>query len=158
MPHTSLPRFSAAQRCALARALDELIPARPDGALPGAGSLGLADAVETALRATPALHAAVAQSLDAADARARAEHGQPFDALAADAQIALVRALATSEHALPPAVLLQTYAAYYADPRVLAGLGLPPRPPHPEGYALAPSDLEPLLAPVRAGGKRYRDV
>lgn len=152
------PRFSDAERRALARALDEIIPARPDGRLPGAGALGLAEWVDRALCATPELRAMVAESLAALDANARARHGDAFDALDAAAQQALVVELSAGEHALPPVIMLQTYAGYYAHPRVIEALGLPPRPPHPEGYELAPSDLDALLAPVRAQGKRYRDV
>jgi hypothetical protein len=50
------------------------------------------------------------------------------------------------------------YSAYYQHPRVLSGLGLEPRPPHPKGYALEQPDLDALLAPVRARAKLYRDV
>ena len=39
---------------------------------------------------------------------------------------------------------------------VLAGLGLEPRPPHPEGYEMAASDFS-ILDPVRKRSKLYRD-
>jgi len=54
--------------------------------------------------------------------------------------------------------VFQTYCVYYQHPRVIAGLGLAVRPPHPEGYPLEQPDLETLLAPVRERRKLYRDA
>ena len=50
---------------------------------------------------------------------------------------------------------MRTYMAYYSNDRVLEGLGLEPRPPHPGGYAMEPNDLT-LLDDVRRRPKLYR--
>ena len=65
--------------------------------------------------------------------------------------------VATSQPAFLPGLIFQTYAGYYQHPAVLEGLGLEPRPPHPKGYVLEPSDAS-LLDPVRARPGLYRDV
>lgn len=46
---------------------------------------------------------------------------------------------------------------YYRDARVLASLGMEPRPPFPEGYTVEQGDWS-LLDPVRARGPIYRDA
>ncbi len=65
MSDDPIPRFSATQTQALTLALDEIIPPRPDGRLPGAGALGIAADVEEALRKTPPLLEMVVEALDA---------------------------------------------------------------------------------------------
>ena len=49
------------------------------------------------------------------------------------------------------------YSGYYQNLRVVAAIGLPPRPPYPEGYPLEPLDPD-LLEAVRGRGKLYREV
>ena len=46
---------------------------------------------------------------------------------------------------------------YYRDPRVMASLDMPPRPPFPEGFEVADGDWS-LLDPVRARGIVYREI
>jgi len=53
-------------------------------------------------------------------------------------------------------LMFHAYIGYYQHPRVIEGLDLPPRPPHPKGYEMAPNDLS-LLEPVRKRGKAYRE-
>ena len=48
------------------------------------------------------------------------------------------------------------FIGYYQHPRVVEALGLEARPPHPQGYQVAPNDLT-LLDGVRRGPKRYRE-
>ena len=144
------------QRRALAPALDAFIPRRADGALPGAGELGIAGDVDEAVRRVPEMHAALVASLEALD-RLAVRRGAPrFTALAPDAQAETLAELSSTEHALPPMLMVYTYGCYYKHPRVLAYYGLVTRPPHPEGHAVAPSDLASLLEPVRVRGPIYR--
>jgi hypothetical protein len=65
--------------------------------------------------------------------------------------------VADGDHALPPVVTLQTFAAYYQHPRVLALLGAEARAPYPKGYEVEESDLG-LLDPVRRRPPLYRKV
>jgi len=151
----TVPALTAAQLRALAVVLDDIIPPRADG-LPGAGGVGVAAYVDEVLNALPELKAMVAQGLDALDGLARARGAVSVADLPAAEQTALVNQLACSDNALPPIVMLHAFAGYYQQPRVIEALGLPVRPPHPQGYEMAPVDLS-LLDPVRARGRCYRE-
>lgn len=148
-------RLSAAQRSALAAVLDAIVPPSVDGRLPGAGELELAPAIEQQLGA---MWVFTARGLDALDALARERGAAGFSAIAPAERAQVLDAHAAADPGFLPGLVFQTYSAYYQHPRVLEGLGLEPRPPHPKGYALEQSDLEALLAPVRARAKLYRDV
>jgi hypothetical protein len=58
---------------------------------------------------------------------------------------------------LIPAIQFHVYRFYYETPEVLEALGMPGRPPHPEGYEMEENDLG-LLEAVRARKKIYRDA
>lgn len=138
----------------LAAVLDALIPPSPDGRLPGAGALGLAPALR---ECTAAVSALVDQGLAAADAAAAERGAARFADLGDEARVEALRAVESSEPGFLPGLLFHLYALYYRHPRVLTGLGVEPRPPHPQGYALEPGDLGPLER-VRARGRLYREV
>jgi len=143
--------FAPAERRALACVLDALIPPSADGRLPGAGAVGVAGHVEQTLRTLPDLRAMVVAGLRDLDAQARAQHDRPFVALDAAERAALV-AMQGFSYALVP----HAYIGYYQHERILAALGLEPRPPHPKGYAMPANDVS-LLGPVKARGPRYRE-
>jgi hypothetical protein len=153
---TAAAPFTAQQLRALAHVLDDLIPASADGRLPAAGALGVAAYVERSLGAMPELKTMVGEGLTALDAMARRRHPDGLDAMDAAQRAAVLREHASSPHAFPPILILHAFAGYYQDPRILALLGMPARPPHPEGYELEAGDLS-LLDPVRRRGKLYRD-
>jgi hypothetical protein len=71
--------------------------------------------------------------------------------------VAVLRELEQREPAFLPSLLFHLYASYYRHPRVLEGLGVEPRPPHPQGYELEPGDLA-ALENVRARGRLYREA
>jgi hypothetical protein len=148
-------QLSAAQRNALASVLDAIIPPSADGRMPGAGEIGLAPAVEERLGAMVAF---TARGLDAVDAIARERGATGFAALAATERTEVLNEHAAADAGFLPGLVFQVYSAYYQHPRVLEGLGLEPRPPHPKGYALEQPDLDALLAPVRARAKLYREA
>jgi hypothetical protein len=141
----------------LAGILDQVIPPSSDGRLPGAGTLGMAAHVAEAMRRAPEMELAVLPALDDAESTARERHGRAFTELSHDQQRALVQALESAHPALIPTLAFHVYVAYYQHPSVIAALGLEARPPHPEGYEMAPNDLG-LLDPVRRRGKLYRDA
>jgi hypothetical protein len=147
--------LSDAQRTALTAVLDAIVPPSADGRLPGAGEIGLADRIEARLGAMIAF---TAHGLDALDALARERGARGFAALAAPERAEVLNAHAAADPGFLPGLIFQTYSAYYEHPRVMEGLGLEPRPPHPKGYALEQPDLDALLAPVRARAKLYREV
>jgi hypothetical protein len=136
--------------------LDELIPPSADGELPGAGGLGLEAHVAAWIERMPALGSAVASGLAAIAAAAETRAAGGFVALDRDARLAVLRAVEAAEPAFLPALTFLAYTGYYHQAPVLEALGVEPRPPHPQGYEIPPSDLDALLAPVRERGAGYR--
>jgi len=144
----SQPVFTADEAHALARVLDAVLPPSEDGRLPGAGALGIAGAIEGAVRRSPDLGVALRAGLAALETLARHRGPGGFEALAPPEREAALRELAAEQPGFLPGLLFHAYAAYYQHPRVLEGLGLEPRPPHPKGYEMRESDLA-LLDAVR---------
>lgn len=141
----------------LSSLLDRIIPPSADGRLPGAGALGLAAHVAEAMRRAPEIELAILPGLDGAEAMAQARYGRSFHQLSEDEQRTVTEDLEASHPALMPALAFHAYVGYYQHPRIVAALGLEARPPHPQGYAMAPDDLT-LLEPVRRRGKRFREA
>jgi hypothetical protein len=136
--------------------LDELIPPRPDGRLPGAGALGVGIAVQMILSAMPALEPVLTQGFAALEDIARRHDEQGFVALSRGARIEALRDLDKADAMFLPTLLSLACFGYYSDERVLTVLNGNARPPHPEGYAVEPDDLS-LLDGIRSRGKIYRD-
>jgi hypothetical protein len=147
--------LTESQRAILAAVLDAIVPRSADGRLPGAGELGLAGGIEESLGAMIAF---TARGLDALEGLAQERGARGFAALGAAERTEVLNAHAAADPGFLPGLIFQTYSAYYQHPRVVAGLGLEPRPPHPKGYALEQPDLDALLAPVRARAKLYREA
>ena len=141
---------------ALAPMLDRLIPPSVDGGLPGAGELGIAADVEATLRRVPAMLEMIVASLAALDRLAGRRGAARFTALSPAMRQDALDELSCGAEAFPSMLMLYTFGCYYKHPRVLAHYGLPARPPHPEGYDVAPTDLSPLLDPVRRRGPIWR--
>ncbi len=139
--------FSDQETRTLSSVLDEIIPPSTDGNLPGAGEVGLVDFIADAVEKSPELRPAIMEGISALG---------DFTGLAKDEKTRALNELATTAPAFLPGLTFQTYLGYYQHPRVLEGLGLPPRPPHPEGYELETGDLG-LLNPVRARPNLYRE-
>ena len=124
MTLTEERNLSGADRITLKAVMDRMIP--PVEELPGAGSLGLVEELDTMAGRVPGLRAALASTLDALslDPGARAAGG--FLALEGAAQDEAIRAV---ESALPEpfeVFLEMVYAAYYSDRRVHERIGWPP--------------------------------
>ncbi len=148
----STTQLSPEQMEILRAVLDTLLPPRPEHALGGAGELGGAETVATRLgEATPA----IGDALAALDARAHEAGG--FSALDAEAREALLRQADPELPGLVSSLVFHGYGAYYAHPRVLDVIGVPGRPPHPEGYPLEQRGLE-LLDGVRSRTDLCREV
>jgi hypothetical protein len=149
------PGFSRDEMRLLTSVLDEIIPPSDDGRFPGAGALGLADFVEQNLQKTPELRPVIAQGLSALEDLARSRDSRGFAALSGSDKRDALNELAATQPAFLPSLILQTYAGYYQNGRVVEALGLEPRPPHPEGYDLEPGDFK-LLDRVRRRSAMYR--
>ncbi|HJO22950.1 MAG: gluconate 2-dehydrogenase subunit 3 family protein [Myxococcota bacterium] len=133
--------------------LDEILPAREDPALPGAGALGIGSYVIDKLGDARPLIATGLETLD----QLAVDRGAPdFASAPADLRVALLNEVATGQPGLLQSLVFHGYCGYYRDPRVIEALGLEARPPYPEGYPLESGDLK-LLDPVRARPRLFRD-
>jgi hypothetical protein len=148
----SNPAFTPEARRTLVAVFDVLIPPREDGSVPGAGELGIASYVEEKLADAAA---PIVVGLSALDELASSRGSSDFAALPPDQRTALLREFEQNEPGFLPALTFHGFAGYYQNPRVMEAIGLPPRPPYPNGYDLEPGDLS-LLDAVRARPKLYR--
>ena len=148
--------LSPDERRTLTSVLDEIIPPSPDGSLPGAGELGLADHVEGVLERTPELRPVLARGLAALDELARGRGAKNFAALPREQRVEALQGLAATQPQCLPTLVFHTYTGYYQAGRVLEALGLEARPPHPRGYVVEAGDPS-LLDPVRRRAKMYRE-
>jgi len=140
----------------LSLVLDELIPPRPDGPLPGAGTLGVGAVVQHAAAGTPELEQMLTHGLAALDDVARRVGAEGFASLSPAARIDALRDIERAEPMFVPTLLTLACVGYYSAEPVVAALKGSARPPHPLGYELESDDLS-LLDPVRARGKLYRE-
>ena len=146
--------LTAAQLAVLDAVLNLIVPPSSDARMPGAAEVGvLAYLCAEAADALPVLR----EELDELERRANARFARSFIALVQGERHALVEELRARTPAFMSRLAMETLACYYQHDRVLVGLGLEARPPHPTGYQVAQGDLS-LLAPVRARGQIYRDV
>jgi hypothetical protein len=146
--------LDAEQRGLLAAALDRLVP--PNGDLPGAGALGLAEPIERTLAGSAPLRRLFLEGLVEVDLAAGPGG---FRALAGEAQDAALRRVEAEYPAFFAALLNHAYRGYYTHPSVLQAIeratGYPARPPQPLGHAIEPWD-EGLLARQRERAPFWR--
>ena len=147
--------LDSGQRSLLAALLDELVPPRAEVDLPGAGALGLAEAVARAAAERPGLAPVLTDALGRLTALVQGRGASSLSELAPDARRAALEELAAQAPGCLPALCFLTYAEYYRDPRVLEALGHPPRAPYPLGYEVPPTDFS-LLDPVRRRAPFFR--
>ncbi len=129
--------------------LDLVIPPSASGDLPGAGSLGLSPAVATALQADPLLGPLVEAGAQAVRDATLSEHPDGLSGMTPQAATEVLKAQLASHPLLILGMSRHLYPAYYQHPRVLEGIGEPPRPPFPEGFDVEATDAE-LLEKLRA--------
>jgi len=127
--------------------LDTLIPPSADRRMPGAGALGLADAVRERARSSDSI---VAAGLAAAEAKGFAD-------LDAPAREEALRQIDGDHPGFIATLYAPTCIVYYEHPEVLVALGLDPGPPYPKGHTLESGHLAGLER-VRARGRLYREA
>ena len=153
-PPLSPEAISPARRAVLERVLDMIVPPLPARGLPGASQVGvLARLLGEGRGALPQ----TLRELDQLEARASAEQGCGLHEMPLPALQALVDAARAADPAFMQPLALEAVTCYYQDERVLAAIGVEPRPPYPQGYQVIGGDLE-LLAPVRRRGPIWRQV
>jgi hypothetical protein len=129
--------------------LDVVIPPSRDGRMPGAGSLGLISDLADRIEADSRLGAPVRAGLEAVRDAALARNAGGLSELAPAARADTVRQVSVEHPQFMTGLTRHLYLAYYQHPRVLEGLGEPPRPPFPEGFEIEPTD-DRLLEALRA--------
>jgi hypothetical protein len=127
--------------------LDVLIP--PSETLPGAGALDLAPTVVSALQGDPMLGPVVEAGARAVREAAFSQHPEGLAGMAPQDGAKVVEAQVDAHPLFILGILRYLYPAYYQHPRVLEGIGEPPRPPFPEGFEVEATDAE-LLEKLRA--------
>ena len=131
---------------------DVVIPPSVDGAMPGAGSLGLSGAVAADVETDPLLGDIVSAGLRAVNDAAFARDSSGLPGLSLAARLEVVRGALGGHPMLMTGVARHLYPAYYQHPQVLVALGEPARPPFPEGFEIEPTDVG-LLAKLHARRK-----
>ena len=106
--------LSEEQRQMLVAVLDRIVP--PNGALPGAGGLGVDAAIDRTLAQTPRLRRLFLRGLAEIAVTAERETGQDFLALDAATQERVLRAVEEAEPAFFAALVEHTYRGYYVRP------------------------------------------
>lgn len=149
--------FSEDQRRAINDVLDGIIPRSDDGRLPGAGELDLAAAAEKAVAQNPGMRVVLDQGLQTLADIVRDRGVASLGAAGAAERAEMMKQLESRDAGFLMTLMFVAYASYYHHPRVLEGLGLEPRPPHPQGYEMKPHDLS-LLEAVKRRGKLFRVV
>jgi hypothetical protein len=139
--------FTAEQRTLLQAVLDTIVPA--NGALPGAGSLGVGDAIDDTLAQIPGLRRLLLDGLAEIALTSEREVGQSFEALDAAAREAVLRSVEAVQPVFFAALVEHTYRGYYTHPDVHAAIGYATRPPQPLGHVLAPFREELLELQMR---------
>ncbi len=140
--------WSKKDRALLDAILDQLIPANPDRAIPGAGELGVAGFIEDRAMQDGEFRNRVSSLLHCAQG------------MAGEVSPDVVRQLETTLPDAFASLLIETYKGYYCRPDMRARVGVGAHPVHPTGYDVAretPEMLAELTAPVRARGPVYRD-
>ena len=144
--------LSGPQRALLRSFAGTVIPPSPEHGIPGADDQAIAaDIVASAEGGA----GEVAEALAALDALSRSSRGDGFDALEEDARVAVATAFRDSHRALAARLVGVVAQCYYRDERVMASLGMEPRPPYPDGFEVEQGDWS-LLDPVRARERLYR--
>lgn len=127
-----------------------MIPACAEPAMPGADDDRIfADIVASTGRDTETLRGILDELVAACDGDLAQLHDAGPGTL-----LARFRARRPHQAAIIERVVCQ---CYYRDDRVLATIGMEPRPPFPLGYSIPAGDWS-LLDPVRARGRTYREV
>jgi hypothetical protein len=148
---TKMDELDAIENEVLVAVLDTVLP--PNGELPGAGALGLADRVRAGAQEAPHLGGPAARALSILPVTFASRSP-------ADREVEL-RAREVEDPVGFGAIINLIYNAYYTDERVLKGIeartNYTARPPQPAGYHLAAFD-ESVLAVVRQREPFWREV
>ena len=129
-----------------------VIPASTEYGIPGADDEAIAaDIVDGATGSAEE----VAVSLAALDALSSDSRGAGFVALDPAGRVAVAETFRSAHRKLAAPLVALVAQCYYRDERVMASLGMEPRPPYPDGFEVEQGDWS-LLDPVRRRERLYR--
>ncbi len=131
-----------------------IVPAAPERGLPAGSEVGVLEYIRAH---SPDVLPEIAGQLDELDAVAQAGGVDSFGGGSASEQQGWVEQLRAADGSFLRRLAQQTMACYYQHDQVLLAIGMPARPPYPEGNEVVSGDLS-LLDPVIARGKVYRDA
>ena len=154
-PHDRRLFFSEQQRTLLYAVLDHIVP--PNGDLPAAGELRVAEHVEGVAGLSQGTRRLFSEGLKSIEVTSVQMHSSEFVELSDEDKVGVLRQVESQNPDFFSALVVQTYAGYYTNPKVLRAKGLKLRPPQPQGYELDEFDMS-LLENVRKRGKVYRDA
>ena len=146
--------LTAAQQATFEVVVDMIVPASADGRKPSAAVVGVLDFI---VEREPGELPAIARDIDRLEAAARERHGAGLTEIDAASRQAVVEVMRADDASFLRNLAMHTVTCYYQDERVLAAIGLEPRPPFPKGYEVVAGDTE-LLEPVRRRGSIVRDA
>jgi hypothetical protein len=146
------PPFTDAEKRTLSIFADMIVPASDEFGVPGAGDAAIVGFILADAARRPAGLSAALSSLEEL---ARETHDVGFAELSAVQRDGVAEAFRETRAAAADLIAALTVQAYYRDDRVMLSLGMEPRPPHPDGYAVEQGDWS-LLDPVRKWAEFYR--
>lgn len=135
--------FSQPQQQLLAVLMDMMIPASTD--FPSAADPAIFPRTVVALRASEPI---VRQGLETLEELAAQTYQCGFATLDAAQRSRLIDDMRSRQPAFIQVLQAHVVGSYYQDDRVLLGLGMPAKSPHPGGYEVAATDWS-VLDPVR---------
>ena len=147
--------LSEAQAALLADVLDSIVPGG-DG-LPGAGELGVASHLDSAVSGSTRLRRVFSEGLAAIEIASSRMFSRAFSGLSEDQRVEVLKRVESQHMHFFHELVRQTYAGYYTRPDIVGLLGLEARPPQPLGYVLEPFDPS-MVENVKRRGKIYREV
>ena len=146
--------FSEDERRALTALAAMIVPASEEFGVPGADDPAIVDNILTdASRRPEQLSAALA----ALEELSREAHGAAYSDLPDEQRDSVTAAFRETHKGHANLVAILTVQGYYRDDRVMASIGLDPRPPHPLGYEVEQGDWS-LLDPVREKEAFFRTL
>lgn len=148
--------WTAKERQLLDAILDELIPPRQDGSIPGAGALGVADFLPSAHAYASDPVGAVKSVLAIVEAKI-----DGFSDLPPANRVAILKSVEAEEPEAFATLTRLTYMGYYSRADIRPHFGVGAHPVHPMGYPVEQESadlMDALTEPVRKRGKAYRDA
>ena len=139
------------QEQTLSALLNLIIPASEDGTMPGAATVGFLPYIRNE-NLLPWIQDTLTNIIE----ESHGQYNQTFWALSTSDQNKLINTLRQRFPQSFTRLTTHVIQCYYQNDDVLEAVGLPARPPFPNGYRLEAGDLT-LLESVYLRGKIYRD-